>query len=147
VPDSNGITFNSAGTFYWQAVYSGDANNNGATSDCQSEQLVVSKNNPSISTAQNLIPNDDATISGATSDAGGTITFNLFSPSDATCTGTPALTQDVKVSGKGTYSTTNTTFIAKDEGTWRWQVDYSGDNNNKPTHSACGVESFTIKNS
>jgi hypothetical protein len=147
VPDSNGVTFNSAGTFYWQAVYSGDANNNSATSDCQSEQLVVSKNNPSISTAQNLIPNDDATISGATSDAGGTITFNLFSPSDATCSGTPALTQDVKVSGSGTYSTTNTTFIAKAEGTWRWRVDYSGDNNNKPTSSACGVESFTIKNS
>jgi hypothetical protein len=28
VPDSNGVTFNSAGTFFWQAVYSGDANNN-----------------------------------------------------------------------------------------------------------------------
>jgi len=39
------------------------------------------------------------------------------------------------------------TFIAKAEGTWRWQVDYSGDNNNKGTSSACGVESFTIKNS
>jgi len=147
VPDSNAISFSAAGTYYWQAVYSGDANNNGATSDCKSEQLVVSPNNPSISTAQNLIPNDDATISGATSNAGGTITFNLFSPSDATCFGTPALTQKVNVSGNGTYSTTNTTFIAKDEGTWRWQVDYSGDNNNKSTSSACGVESFTIKNS
>ena len=147
VPDSNGITFNSAGTFYWQAVYSGDATNNGATSDCKSEQLVVSPNNPSISTAQNLIPNDDATISGATSNAGGTITFNLFNPGDATCAGPPALTQTVNVNGNGTYSTTNTTFIAKAEGTWRWQVDYSGDNNNKGTSSACGVESFTIKNS
>jgi hypothetical protein len=147
VPDSNGVTFNSAGTFYWQAVYSGDANNNGATSDCKSEQLVVNPNNSSITTAQNLIPNDDATISGATSNAGGTITFNLFSPSDATCSGTPALTQTVNVSGNGTYSTTNTTFIAKAEGTRRWQVDYSGDNNNKGTSSACGVESFTIKNS
>jgi hypothetical protein len=147
VPDSNGITFNTAGTFYWQAVYSGDANNNGATSDRKSEQLVVNPNNPSISTAQNLIPNDDATIRGATSNAGGSITFNLFSPSDATCSGTPALTQTVNVSGNGTYSTTNTTFIAKAEGTWRWHVDYSGDNNNKGTSSACGVESFTIKNS
>jgi hypothetical protein len=147
VPDSNGITFNSAGTFYWQAVYSGDANNNVATSDCTSEQLVVNPNQPSIVTAQNLIPNDDATISGATSNAGGTITFNLFSPSDATCSATPALTQTVNVSGNGTYSTTNTTFIASAEGTWRWQVDYSGDHNNTGTSSACGVESFTIKNS
>jgi hypothetical protein len=40
VPDSNDVTFDSAGTFFWQAVYSGDANNNGATSDCTSEKLV-----------------------------------------------------------------------------------------------------------
>ena len=41
VPDSNGITFNSAGDFYWQAVYSGDGNNNSATSACTEEHLVV----------------------------------------------------------------------------------------------------------
>jgi hypothetical protein len=146
VPDSNGIQFNSAGTFYWQAVYTGDANNDGATSVCTTEQLVIGKNSPSISTAQNLIPNDDATIAGATSSAGGTITFNLFDPSDATCSGAPALTQTVNVSGNGTYSTTNTTFIASATGTWRWQVDYSGDGNNDATSSACGVENFTITN-
>jgi hypothetical protein len=146
VPDSDPVTFNNAGTFYWQAVYSGDANNNGATSDCTSEKLVVNPNTPGISTAQHLIPNDDATITGATSNAGGTITFNLFSPSDATCSGTPALTQTVNVNGNGTYSTTNTTFIASAEGTWRWQVTYSGDGNNAGTTSACGVEKFTITN-
>jgi hypothetical protein len=44
VPNSNAVTFNSAGTFYWQAVYSGDANNNGASSPCTAvtnEQLTV----------------------------------------------------------------------------------------------------------
>src|SRR5262249_47464976 len=41
VPDSDGVTFNSAGTFFWQAVYSGDADNNGATSVCTSEVLLV----------------------------------------------------------------------------------------------------------
>jgi hypothetical protein len=146
VPDSNALTFNSAGTFYWQAVYSGDAKNNGATSDCTSETLVVNPNTPGISTAQNLIPNDKATISGATSDAGGTITFKLFSPSDATCSASPALTQTVNVSGNGTYSTTNSTFIASATGEWRWQVTYSGDNNNVGATSSCGVENFTITN-
>jgi hypothetical protein len=107
----------------------------------------VNPNTPGISTAQNLLPNDDATITGATATAGGTITFSLFSPSDATCAGTPALTQTVSVSGNGTYSTTNTTFIASAEGTWRWQVTYSGDANNTGTSSACGVERFTIANS
>jgi hypothetical protein len=146
VPDSNGIQFNSAGTFYWQAVYSGDANNNGASSSCTSETLVINKNKPGMTTAQNLLPNDSATITGATSTAGGSITFNLFKPSDATCAAAPAFTQTVSVVGNGTYPTTNTTFKATDTGEWRWQVIYSGDANNDGTSSACGVENFTITN-
>ena len=145
VPDSDPITFNTAGDYYWQAVYSGDANNDAATSVCTSEHLVVTKKQPAMTTAPNLIPNDDATISGAFT-ATGTITFDLFSPADATCAGTPAFTQTVNVNGNGTYSTTNTSFVASTLGTWRWQVSYSGDANNNPTTSACGVESFTIAN-
>ena len=37
VPDSSTFTPTSAGTYYWQAVYSGDSNNNGASSLCSSE--------------------------------------------------------------------------------------------------------------
>jgi hypothetical protein len=146
VPDSNGVQFNQAGTFYWQAVYSGDANNNGASSDCTSEQLVIAKNAPIGSTAQNLIPNDSATLTGATNNATGTFTFSLFSPSDATCSGSPAFSQVVTVNGNGTYSTTNTSFLATDQGTWRWLVTYSGDSNNDGFTVACGVEHFTITN-
>src|SRR5207247_1108981 len=51
VPDSNPITFNAAGDFYWQAVYSGDANNIGNSSPCTSEHLVVNKANPSVATS------------------------------------------------------------------------------------------------
>ena len=32
--DSDGLQFNSAGTFYWQAVYSGDAANNARKCQC-----------------------------------------------------------------------------------------------------------------
>jgi hypothetical protein len=116
----------------------------GGVVDCTYTNHTNAK--PAISTAQNLRPNDDATISGATATAGGTITFNLYSPSDATCSGTPAYTQTVNVSGNGTYSTTNTTFLASAEGTWRWKVSYSGDANNDAATSACGVERFTIAN-
>jgi hypothetical protein len=145
VPDSNAITFNTAGDYYWQAVYSGDANNNPATSVCTSEHLVVTKKSPAISTAPNLIPNDDATISGALTPTG-TITFTLFAPADATCAGAGAYTQTVTVNGNGTYSTSNTSFVASTLGTWRWQVTYSGDANNNPATSACGVERFTLAN-
>src|SRR6185503_11215232 len=41
-PDSKDHTFNSAGTFYFQATYSGDNNNTGpVSSECTSEQLVI----------------------------------------------------------------------------------------------------------
>lgn len=80
VPDSNGIQFNPAGTFFWQAVYTGDPNNTGPVrSACTSEQLVVNKNTPTASTAPNLLPNDSATLSGGFAPTG-MITFNLFSP-------------------------------------------------------------------
>lgn len=41
VPNSNALVFNAAGTYFWQAVYSGDQHNAAATSACTSEQLVV----------------------------------------------------------------------------------------------------------
>jgi hypothetical protein len=146
VPDSNGVTFNQAGTFYWQAVYSGDPNNNGASSLCTSEILVVNPNPTSLTTAQRVIPNDRATLSGATSNAGGTISFKLFAPSAPTCSGSPAFSQTVNVNGNGTYATTNSAFAATAQGTWRWLVVYSGDGNNQGSTSACGVENFTITN-
>jgi uncharacterized repeat protein (TIGR01451 family) len=41
-PDSLSHTFDSAGTFYFQATYSGDGNNTGpVSSECTSEQLVI----------------------------------------------------------------------------------------------------------
>jgi hypothetical protein len=43
VSDSNAVTFNQAGTYYWQAAYSGDGKNKEATSDCASEKLEIAK--------------------------------------------------------------------------------------------------------
>ena len=43
VPASNSVQFNNAGSFYWQAVYSGDPNTAtlGSTSTCTDEKLTV----------------------------------------------------------------------------------------------------------
>jgi hypothetical protein len=147
VGDSDPVSFDAAGDYYWQAVYGGDTNNASATSTCTEEHLVVIPNSPGGTTAQSLIPNDSGTITGATASAGGTFTFKLFSPSDATCSGTPALQQTVDVNGNGTYSTTNSTFVATSQGTWRWLVSYSGDSNNNGFTISCGAERFTIANS
>jgi hypothetical protein len=146
VADSSAFLASAAGYYSFQAVYSGDSSNASATSVCSTEQLLV-RASPSASTAQSLIPNDSFTLSGATSTAGGTITMSLYGPADATCSGSPALTQTVSVSGNGTYPTTNTTFVASTEGTWRWASSYSGDTFNLGATSSCGTERFSISNS
>jgi hypothetical protein len=146
VPISNTLTFTTAGDYYWQAVYSGDANNSTATSACTSEHLVVSKASPSATTAQTVLPNDSFALSGGY-NATGTVTFKLFAPADATCSGSPAYTAaGLTLAANGTAATSNSTFIASTEGTWRWLVTYSGDTNNNPVTKACGVEQFTILN-
>jgi stalled ribosome alternative rescue factor ArfA len=132
-----------AGSYAFQATYNGDTNYNSSTSSC--EPFTIPKNLPAIATAQNLLPNDTATLSGGFNPTGN-ITFSLFSPSDATCSGTPAFTQSVGVNGNSAYLTTNTTTFVSDPGEWRWQVMYSGDANNQPATSFCGTENFTITN-
>jgi hypothetical protein len=146
VPDSDSLAFNSAGSFYWRAVYSGDANNTEATSRCTDGRLRVDKLQPGVSGRQHVVPNDSFTLSGTTGGAGGTITFRLFDPTHASCSGTPVFTETVDVNGDGTYSTANTKTRAGTPGSWRWESTYSGDRNNHPVTSTCGAERFTIAN-
>ena len=89
-PNSNTFTFSSAGTYYFWAVYGGDDNNNGDTSGCDTEIVVVDKNSPDIITqvknalddsnvangghvAIGTVAYDTALLTGATSDASGTV--------------------------------------------------------------------------
>jgi hypothetical protein len=78
---------------------------------------------------------DTATLSGATTDASGTITFHLFS--NATCTAevTTGLTP-VTVNGNGNYNSGNFTPTAV--GTYFWTANYSGDAKNEAASTACG---------
>jgi hypothetical protein len=153
VPDSDAYVTTAAGTLYWQASYSGDEENDPSDSVCGVEVLTVSKNQPSNSTAQTLIPDDTFTLSGATTGAGGTIDFYLFPPGED-CLESNAVDAafaelDVAVTGDGDYSTTNAAdaapITATAEGTWKWLVIYSGDDDNEGTTSNC-VEEFTIDN-
>ncbi len=78
---------------------------------------------------------DTATLSGATSDAGGTIAFHLFSDNQCTNEVTTGLSP-VTVSGNGDYNSGNFTPTAV--GTYYWTASYSGDANNAATSTACG---------
>src|SRR5262249_29485033 len=132
-------------------VYSGDANNNGATSACQSETLTVGKNSPSIATTLSATTanigdtvHDSATLTGATGNAGGTVTYTVYT--DNTCTASFA-------SG-GTKNVTNA-LVPGSHGVQlthpaRRSCDlvYSGDANNNGATSACQSETLTVgKNS
>jgi len=144
---SGPFTTSAVGTYRWIAHYSGDANNNAVNTACNDANESSTVNPPPIimSTAQDLLPNDSATITNGFNPTG-TITFSLFSPSDPTCSGNAAYTETVTVTGNGPYSTTNGTIHATDVGTWNWLVDYDGDANNPPITIGCGVENFTIVN-
>ncbi|MDQ1533548.1 MAG: hypothetical protein QOF28_1309, partial [Actinomycetota bacterium] len=78
---------------------------------------------------------DTATLSDATANAGGTITFHLFSDSACANEITTGLTA-VAVNGNGNYGSGNYTPTAV--GTYRWIASYSGDLNNSPSTGLCG---------
>ena len=61
VPNSNPITFNSVGTWYWRAVYSGDANNAVAISVCTSEVLVINPTSTPTATPFQAFQGETAT--------------------------------------------------------------------------------------
>ena len=100
VPNSSVATFNSAGTYYWQAVYSGDANNNGASSTCTAitnEQLTVT----SPATASVLVQGTSSPTVNITASSASTQLIAVYvhgnsgspSASVATGNGTPFATE------------------------------------------------------
>jgi hypothetical protein len=91
---------------------------------------------------------DTSTLSGTTPDvnppskAGGTIVFNLYAPSDTTCT-TPIFTSSTQtVSGDGTYGAVSFT-PTQGAGSYRWIATYSGDNSNNGATELCGAAGET----
>jgi hypothetical protein len=145
------FTPTAAGTYRWTASYSGDANNNPASSPCNAanESVTVSQSAPLLTT--NASPgvilggsvHDSATLAGGSSPSG-QITYTLYGPGDAGCSGTPAFTDTKAVFGNGDYQSADFTPTAP--GTYRWTASYSGDANNNAASTACneGSESVTV---
>jgi hypothetical protein len=131
--NSDAFTTSVAGTYRWQATYSGDANNQsyGPTACTASAAAVdVSRSNaPMAVTAQ---AESGGTIRAAASIGGfqptGSITFLLSPPGDDFCSATPVFSTTTPLSGKGTYNSAAYTPTAT--GTYRWRATYSGDADN-----------------
>jgi hypothetical protein len=134
------------GVFRWIASYSGDANNNPVSGVCaeasEAVTVIPPKANPTIATlASPSVPaggsiTDSATVSGLVSPvAGATVTFNLYAPSDATCSAAPVFTSVVALAADGTA--VSAPFTPTVLGVFRWIASYSGDDNNNPVSGAC----------
>ena len=83
-------------------------------------------------------------VNPKTGTTAGTITVELFTPSDTTCTGTATFTTTFKAAtGNHTY-TSPTGYVANVAGTWHWVASYSGDANNNPVASTCTAEAVTV---
>jgi hypothetical protein len=143
VPNSDSVTLNAAGTYEFWAVYSGDQQNNGSSSNCGDETVIVDKASPSFTTSAlptgNIVVgtatdiSDTATMSGGYLPSGN-VSFQLYL--ENTCTtavagvgGTVALS-----SGSATYSTN---WTPTSPGDYFWKVQYLGDDNNNATTAIC----------
>ncbi len=73
---------------------------------------------------------DTATLAFGTNPTG-SITFRLFGPNNATCTGNPVFSTVTAITGNGYYQSSRTTVGSV--GTYRWTAVYGGDANNAPS--------------
>jgi len=138
-PNSRQVVFNSSGTFGWRAAYSGDSNNNPIESACVS--LTVNPWAPELRPAPStgtITVGDylaiSAILSKATTNAGGTVTYNLFA--NGNCGGTSTVISTVPVTSGIAQTSTKWQFTSA--GPYSWNAIYSGDLNNSPATSPCG---------
>lgn len=144
------FTATTPGVYKWRSSYSGDANNLAVTvTGCLDPNAASTVNGggPTLVTTASAAPavggqlSDTAVLSGATNPTG-TITFRLYGPDDATCTGTVRSQSTRNVSGNGTY--TSDAFTVTAPGTYRYVASYSGDATNAALATACGDPAETV---
>ncbi len=123
VPNSNSVQFNTPGTYYFQGVYGGNADNSPATSTCSAAVVTVlststSNTAPTISLIGanpfNIVVGQTFTDPGATASDSqqGNLTANIVKTGSVNTgvVGTTVLTYTVADSG-GLYATTTRTVV------------------------------------
>jgi uncharacterized repeat protein (TIGR01451 family) len=153
VPDSSTFTFTQAGNYWFQATFSGDPAHGVAgpvSSPCTSEPLVVTPN-PAVATL--VVPagpiqtgssaHDTATLLNVTANAGGTISYKLYS--DSICQSSIAdLTPSSATVVNGTVPPSKD-FTFNTAGTFYFVATYSGDAHNVgPVSSGCTAEPIVV---
>src|SRR2546428_231037 len=142
VPDSAAVTFTVPGNYGWNATYSADANTNPNTSMCEPLTVVSGKTSPTLATtlSATTIPiggsvHDTATLSGATSNAGGTLTYHVWNGTSTCSVGPAAFTFTVNVVNSNVPDSTPVTFTSL--GSFSWNATYNGDTVKIERANAC----------
>jgi hypothetical protein len=148
VPTSPNWTATTTGTFYFVADYGGDAQNAAAQSGCAAEAVTVTPTAPSITTQLSTstvvvggLVDVNATLTGATAGAGGTVTYDVYS--NDTCSGTPYVLGTVGVTN-GFTSGPLSQFVVASLGIYYYVADYSGDAQNAAAQSGCADAPLTV---
>jgi hypothetical protein len=140
------------GTYYWQAVFTGDGLNQGATSVCGAAKEVVTapittiltsgeQSGKTVEVAEGALISDQATLHGPNaSKATGTITYDVYADED--CEELVAKAGEVKVEGTSIPPSEEEELEAG--AIYYWQAAYSGDESNPPATSPCGVEQAVV---
>jgi hypothetical protein len=158
------FTPDSLGTYHWVAEYvpaDGDPNNLGSTHNdaCDdTDETVEVTGTSSLSTDQDWLPNDTATLTGD-ANLNGTLTFTLYN--DGTCGddgGTAQYSEEVTVDDAASGSSFSTSngepasathdapfFVTTDnDGSYSWLVQYVDDNLTSPDDSCVEVTDITV---
>jgi hypothetical protein len=157
----SGFASNAAGTWHWTASYSGDDNNEPASSVCADEQVMVGKADTETATAIHLGDNHTTDVQGTTVDLEsnihdqasvtgqvgetaitGTVDFLFFE--NLTCAGDGKLSGDDVdlVDGVAHPSTAQGPLAAGD---YSFKAVYSGDDNYKGSTSPWGLSRSLLK--
>ena len=108
---------------------------------CDIGAFELAKASPTIATVATVsivvgnASSDTATLTGGNSPTGN-VTFNVYGPNDATCTGPVAFNSSNPLNGSAVATSGN--FVPVAVGTYRWIASYPGDANNNAIAGNCG---------
>ena len=130
-----------AGTVYWVAAYSGDANNAAVSSGAAAEPVnidsIATSQTPTLAYVGESI-SDTATVTG--NSPTGTVIFTLYG--NASGTGTPLYTSPAETLVGGVA--TSPGYVPTATGTVYWVAAYGGDANNAAVSSGTAAEPVNI---
>ncbi|MGH7692697.1 MAG: hypothetical protein ACRENY_06630 [Candidatus Dormibacteria bacterium] len=141
-----------SGTYYWTASYGGNYDNLAFTSTCGEPTVVQAQgtlgaNTPTITTqlssssiSAGQTASDTATLTGASSNAGGTVVYTVYT--NMTCTEGPIAAGTVNVTNGIVPPSNSVEFDTA--GHYYWQAAYSGDSANSPAVSTCASEVLDV---